>query len=273
MSGMLLTESPSNRIVLKTREVSGFVLIETLYRARTKVRNHSHAEANMCIALKGTCTEIYGNKVRQYEPLALDYLPAEATHSLEFPSTELHSFCMEIAPQWLERMREISLFQAESVHCQGGLLANLFIRLYREFHTADGASSIAIEGLALEMLAEVSRRQCAVRERLPAWLRQAVELLHAHFSETLKLASVAQAVGVHPVHLARVFRKHYRCTVGEYIRQLRIENACHALSKTDMTLSAIASATGFADQSHFGRTFKRFTGMSPAEYRALTSSR
>ena len=62
---------------------------------------------------------------------------------------------------------------------------------------------------------------------------------------------------VHPVHLAQTFRKFYRCTIGDYVRSLRIEFACRQLAATKMPLSEIALLAGFADQSHFTRTFRK----------------
>jgi AraC-like DNA-binding protein len=52
----------------------------------------------------------------------------------------------------------------------------------------------------------------------------------------LSLSFIAQSVGVHPVHLAHSFRRYYRCSVGEYVRRLRIGFACRQLSKTDTPL-------------------------------------
>jgi AraC family transcriptional regulator len=74
-------------------------------------------------------------------------------------------------------------------------------------------------------------------------------------------------VGVHPVYLASEFRKHFGCTIGEYVRKLRVEFACRRISESDSPLSDIAIAAGFSHQSHFSRTFKAVTGMTPAGYR------
>jgi len=148
------------------------------------------------------------------------------------------------------------------------------MKLYKEFREMDEASPLAIEGLALEMLAEVSRRKVKVADRRPPrWLSQALDLLHEQFSERLTIAYLATSVGVQPVHLAREFRKFYRRTIGEHIRQLRIEHACGELCVSDASLAAIASAAGFSDQSHFSRTFKRLMLMTPAQYRAAFSRR
>ena len=128
---------------------------------------------------------------------------------------------------------------------------------------------LAIEGLVLEMLAAVSRKQIDVPEpKPPRWLRQVKEMLHAHFLDDLSLSAISQRAGVHPVHLCREFRRHYSCTVGQYIRRLRTEYACQMMLNPDISLGEIASAAGFADQSHFARLFKRLVGMPPAAFRS-----
>src|SRR5574341_1998626 len=101
----------------------------------------------------------------------------------------------------------------------------------------------------------------------PRWLQQARELLHGRFMEHLTLAEVAHNVGVHPVHLAQAFHKSYQCTVGDYVRQLRVEYACRELASSETPIVEIALAAGFCDQSHFTRTFKRCIGVAPSQYR------
>lgn len=131
----------------------------------------------------------------------------------------------------------------------------------------DETSPLAIEGLVLEMMVEASRSHEGARGRIPPrWLEQAKDVLHAQFSTSLTLTDIAEAVGVHPSHLAREFRKHYRHTVGEYVRQLRVEYARLQISAGGGTLAEIAAAAGFADQSHFTRTFRQHTGLTPLEY-------
>jgi AraC family transcriptional regulator len=98
-------------------------------------------------------------------------------------------------------------------------------------------------------------------------------MLEAHFLDDLSLSTIAQAVGVHSVHLSREFRRHYHSSVGEYIRKLRIEYACKQMLNPDLSLAEIASAAGFADQSHFSRTFKRLVGIPPAVFRSNLSAR
>src|SRR5262249_13236888 len=140
--------------------------------------------------------------------------------------------------------------------------------LYKEFGQLDGAAPLIIEGLIMEMLGEITRRSAGKdRHNAPRWLQQAKDLLHARFTENLTLADIAQTVGVHPVHLAQTFHKTYQYAGGDYVRNLRIEYACHELTTSAKPIVDIALAAGFCDQSHFTRTFKRAIGAAPSQYR------
>lgn len=119
----------------------------------------------------------------------------------------------------------------------------------------------------MEILVEFCRQR-SPRFRL-TWLQKAKELLHDRFSQTVTLGQIAEAVGVHPVHLSRTFRERYYCSFGDYQRGLRIEHSCKLLKATKRSLVDIALSSGFSDQAHFSRVFKRFTGMTPAEFRQL----
>jgi AraC family transcriptional regulator len=97
--------------------------------------------------------------------------------------------------------------------------------------------------------------------------------LRARFRENLSLDEVARTAGVHPAHLARSFRCHFRCSAGEYVRRLRVEHACRELCRRDTPLAAVALEAGFGDQSHLTVVFKRHTGLTPAAYRKLYRKR
>jgi AraC family transcriptional regulator len=265
-----LTEKVLIRKVLTRKEISGIVLEEVFDSARSKVPQHSHDAAYFCIALSGNCMERFGTNTRECKPLSWGFFPAGETHCFEIDSTASRSFGIDIGPRWLDRARACSIVLNHSVRSHGGIMAQMLMRLYSEFHHMDEASPLAIEGQVLELLAAMSRRQVKIKGRRipPRWLSQAEEFLRAHFTEHLNLVMVSEAVGVHAVHLAREFRKHYACTAGDYIRRLRVEYACREIGKSSSSLAEIASAAGFSDQSHFSKVFRRLTGMTPAEYRA-----
>lgn len=253
---------------LETRELS---LQIASYAPFQKVPNHAHETAFFCMALEGFCTEFYLGKTRTYEPWFMSFLPAGQTHSLKFYETGIRSFSIEIKSPLLERMRECSLDAGESVHCQSGQLTQLYKKIYNEFCQMDDVAPLAIEGLVLEMLVETSRRRNKESQQFPRWLKTASEFIHERFSASLTLNDIAEVAGVHHVYLSRAFRKHYRCTIGDYVRRLRVEYAACQILTTKSTLLEIALTAGFSDQSHFSRIFKRQMGVTPTEYRRICS--
>ena len=266
---LTVQERPFRGHLIKTREIAGIRLVDGVFSAKTKVPKHSHQYAVFCVALTGMCSEVFAGKVRQYEASTIEFLPPGQCHSLAFPFADTRAFSIEIATSWIERAREFSLRLDNSVHAHGGLLSGLMMKIYDEFRHLDSASPMAIQGLAMEMFAAVSRNQSNLATRQPQrWLTRAVEFLRESFTEHLTITQVASVAGVHPVYLAREFRRFHGCTIGEYIRRLRVERACRQLSSADESLATIAASAGFSDQSHFSRTFKRLMGMTPAQYRA-----
>ena len=102
----------------------------------------------------------------------------------------------------------------------------------------------------------------------PEWLSVVRELLHQHLDRPLRVADLARRVGVHRVHLGRVFQAQYGVPLREYHRRLRIEWAARQLVENDVSVGDLAQRAGFSDQAHFTRFFKRQLGMTPTAYRA-----
>ncbi len=255
-------------IMRRRREVAGFVLVEKSHLPGERLVPHSHECAYISFVLQGRYTEQCGKTVRECYPGSLAFHPADETHSDHFHRSGGRLFALQLTASSTQRLREADV----AVHCVGQVTTRLPIqllsRLYNEFRASDAASAISIEGLTLELLAALARESAdppppAKRQ----WLDEAGEFVRNRFAEPLSLATVAKQVGVHPVHLAREFRKKYRCTVGDYLRRLRIDLARRRLAETDEPITTIALDAGFADHSHLSRTFRNYTGLSPTEFR------
>lgn len=259
--------------VVKSTSLSTLTLTETIYPAELILPGHAHPDDYFCFVLQGDFTEFYEGKSRVCSLSTLIFHPAGETHADNFHTP---ARCFNIQPDvfWLGRIRQNSPVLNSPATFRDGFLAQLALRLYKEFCRLDELSALVIEGLALEILGETARRSTSSsRKQPPRWLVQARELLREHFYENYSLAEIAETVGVHETHLAREFRRYYGNTLGEYVRERRIEFACHRLSDSDASLVEIALTAGFFDQSHFARTFKLQTGLTPNQYRMNFRSR
>jgi AraC family transcriptional regulator len=268
------TRLPGGRFygeLIRHRAVAGLHLSETRYAAFARLPAHCHEHAYFCLIRQGTYREEYGGRERLCGPLTLAFHPREETHTEHFGSSEVRSFNIEIAPTWL-RHTESALPLDQPLDCQGGPAVSLALRLLHEFDSPDSASPLIIEGLTLELLGQCARALCAARENgAPRWLRRVRDLLSERCSDPPTLSELGAEAGVHPGYLASAFRRHYGSTVGDYVRQQRVAVACRQLTEGDTPLADIALLAGFADQSHFTRTFKRLLGVTPAAYRRLAA--
>ncbi|MEW6208904.1 MAG: AraC family ligand binding domain-containing protein, partial [Acidobacteriota bacterium] len=204
---MRLKSSPAtfSGKMLQHSETASLALTETLYPSDLRMNPHAHEPAYFSLVLEGGYSEHIGSKTRECKPSFLLFHPPGESHAVAFHNSAVRIFRMEVKPRWLDRAREYGLIIDSPVEFKGGWSCWLAIRLYNEFREMDEASPLAIEGIALELLATAARSQTSRERLLPRWLDQAREFLHAQFSETFTLESIAEAVGVHPVYLAREF--------------------------------------------------------------------
>lgn len=141
------------------------------------------------------------------------------------------------------------------------------LNLLRELQSREPAWERIVEGLVLQGLGQLARRRAVAGDR-PPWLDDVV-----HLARTFRpLGEIATAIGKHPSHIAREFRKHEGVTVGEFSRRCRLELAARSLSADDASISDVAIAAGFCDQSHFTNSFHRLFGVTPAQFRRSARS-
>ena len=258
---------------LASYDTDNLRLSETVYLLHCKLRRHSHENPYFKFILHGTYSENFGGKTRESRKSMLTFHPAGEAHSQCFDRTDVKLFRIELNPPMLARYTAVfESIKFEPAVFEGGTVCRLAANLYYEFRRLDEVSPLVIEGLVLEILGEAVRSQTQSSRKeiiFPSrWLKQAREFLNAQFTENLTLSQIAAAVGVHPVHLAREFRRAYGCTIGDYVRRLRVEFACREMIKPDASLAEISVVCGFHDQSHFTKIFKRVMNTTPASYRA-----
>ena len=256
--------------VINRQSCCGLILSELKHATGKKLAEHSHQLANFCLLIDGGYAEHYGSQFVEYRPMTVMFHPPELSHRDEIGKQGGHFFNIELEAQWMSRLGDYSFVPNQPVGSAGGDLSWLALRLFREFKTTHAYSALAIEGLVMTMLAELTRTRVKDEKQAPRWLAQVVNLLHDEFHENRTVSSMAAEVGVHPFHLSKVFKRFHQQTISDYVQGLRVRFACQELSKPEMELAEVALAAGFADQSHFTRVFKQMTGMTPGAFRAAT---
>ncbi|PWK77066.1 AraC family transcriptional regulator [Mucilaginibacter oryzae] len=103
----------------------------------------------------------------------------------------------------------------------------------------------------------------------PLWAKRLEEILQDEWNRNFTLRELSAALQVHPVTISKNFATYFGMSFGEYLRKVRIERSLALLKDTDMPLVAVAFQCGFADQSHFIRNFKQFTGFLPSHFRKI----
>ena len=255
---------------LERVEAGMFTVTRSAYTPGQFLRAHTHDLACATIVLRGGVTERVDG--RRFECTRDRFLvrPASVVHENRYGATGAECVLVAVRPEWLARdhvMRDV--FRAPAI---APAPAPLMIarRIRRERRMGDRAATLAIEGLALELIA-VAARQLDARDRRvpPPWLRAVRARLHDDFASDVRLDAIAREASVHPVHLARAFRQCYGCSPGEYVRQRRIDHACTELADSARSIAEIAMNAGFASPSHFATAFRRATGVTPTEYRLI----
>lgn len=247
----------------------GIILAELKHDRAGRLPTHSHELAFFNLLLDGGYSETFGRRTAALKPLTIIFHPSGITHHDEIGQAGIRIFSVELQDEWLDRLRECGVAPQSSIGLPGSELSRLAVRLYREYLNRDCCSGLTIEGLVLEMLALVARPERLPERWPPAWLAKVEELLRTGFNQNLTIMEVAAQVAVHPAHLSRVFRQFHHQAIGDYLHQLRIQFACQQLTDPAVALAAIAMESGFADQSHFTRVFRRCTGMTPGAFRAV----
>ena len=258
---------------LRKLHVSGGVLTETMHEGGMELPRHEHASANVNFVLRGT----FGERIQGREFIctagSLLVKPSGVAHSNRYGPTRAHCVVVELKEESGSGGTLDDIWYSEDP-----AVAGIGWRLYREMLEPDAATPLEVQELLAELRARVGRG--AARERAlanawatrPGWLGRIRERLDCA-GDAPDVGELARDVAVHPRHLMRAFRRYLGCSVGEYLRRSRIRRAQRLLTETSLALAAVAADTGFYDQSHFARLFRRDTGLAPGEYRRLAGRR
>jgi AraC-like DNA-binding protein/quercetin dioxygenase-like cupin family protein len=262
----MLLQPESYGSELRSFELAGIRVAEVAVAPRRTLPVHAHVSAEVVFVLNGSYDEHWAARRISLRPGSAIFRPLQERHANDFGESEVRALVVSYRP---ERLGVLASCR-EAVELPA-LVADMPHQLELELGRDDRAAASAIEGWSLLLVARVAR--LVDRDPWPAWLGKALGFIARHHSETITLASVAQAVGLHRASVARAFHRHLQRSVGEVIRETRLRRALAAIRSSPRPLSEIACDCGFFDQAHMGRWVKRLTGLTPGEIRAALPRR
>jgi AraC family transcriptional regulator len=259
-------QTPLSGHVAGVQSYGKFQVLRRILPHDKRLSKHRHPFAILTVVTLGAFEERMLYRTDECKVQDLRYQPAYEPHANRFWKTaECVQF--ELSDGWLKQIEEATgpLLLAGSL--KNEKFAALAMRLASEARCLRPTSDLVFEPLILEILSNASRKCSSNSGGRPAWLELVREMIIESSGPRVTLAQLAESAGVHPVHLCRAFHRHFHCTIGEMIRKIQLERACHALGG-GVPLAQVALSCGFSDQSHFCRVFRRELGVTPARYRA-----
>lgn len=253
----------------------------------TLARSHWHDEVEFIIVLSGSVRyNINGETVRIGEGEGL-FVNARQFHCIvSDDGNAAHFYCIILHPIMLCSSRFIErefvnpvisdskipyVILKSSVPWQARILEGAS-QIYRCREEKAGELKIQmyfcdIWSQLYSNLGVCSPSGCAMQSHQLTALKEMIAFIHEHYSEPLKLSDICTAAGVGKTAGTAIFKKCIDRTPISFLTEYRLEKASEMLQKTDMTISEICYAAGFAGASYFTETFKKHFGTTPKEYR------
>jgi AraC-like DNA-binding protein len=226
---------------------------------------HFHSVVSIGVVEQGPMTCHWEGKDYEAGPDTVILFNAGDVHAPGGQSNRPWSFRMlylgaHLATELLEHDRPFTKPFVAERH-----LAKAVLKTHRGFQddvAMEAESSLVSLIAALQPYTGLKKPEAVVGS---SQVRRAQEYIRQRCAQNISLQELATEIGISPFHLVRSFRKHCGVPPHVYLTQMRIEQA-QALLRSGVTIAEVAIQTGFVDQSHLTRHFKRFVGVTPGQY-------
>lgn len=179
---------------------------------------------------------------------------AEAERKVTAYCTRRRLHCEE----YLERLKAVPRITEEEWEC-GRKHFRRMVRLAAAF--VENAA-LPLDGYTVHGI----RREVTKARKITSLTRAALAYVRKNYALSCKLKAAALALGCHPVHLSRVFKRDFGISFNEYLHRVRISHARVLLRTRSLNATQVSYEVGFSDPSHFNKTFQRLIGKTPAEF-------
>ena len=251
--------------IVNKMEVDGSIVSATHYSTDESSRDwHYHENLHISFVFQGGESETR-RSTTQNGAGGVFFYPAGEKHRWISQNPVSKSANIEIGPAFYKKFGSTESQIARAIH-ENLDLKFLMLQMQQELFINDNNSFAAIQSLLLEL---VNYSKTLYNGKAPRWVGVLNDLLNDRWQEKATLQELSLAIGVHPVTISKYFRKYFYCTLGEYLRKLKIDKSIPLIKNSRKSLTEIAFHCGFADQSHFTRTFKHLTGLRPKAFRNM----
>ncbi len=261
-----------SKTITPAAHAHGIRLRSVHYEAGAVQRPHEHRSGAVTLVYRGSLIEQVGQHEERAEPLSVVVKPPGVRHANRFGPEGASTLQILFEPETLGAWEgEWRMGTWRWLH-HGPAARHALAILAALGDPPPGDDEI--EALVYDLCASLTPVEGAAAGTRrsgapPRWLARAKARLAEKPSEPLRVGDLARDAGVHPVSLARAFRRHYGASVSGAMRRHRLALAAARLSGSGLPLCDVALGTGFADQAHLCRAFKRETGLTPLRYRRL----
>lgn len=244
----------------------GITVVETEYQKKVYEGWHSHNNAHITLFLRGGTKETRKNFSEVLGPGSLLFYHSDELHLNQntlFPSKNIN---IEVEENILQKL-QITEQTIENSVKNTTLTKFLILKIFKESLVADTFSADTITMLFTQLFNGYNHSEKF--EKSPNWVKNLNELLNDNWNENPKLQDLAQVLNLNPITISKHFPKYFGCTLGEYMRRIKINRSLSLIESNKSNLTEIGFQCGFADQSHFIRTFKNQTGFLPKQFQKL----
>ena len=244
---------------------------EVAYKPGLLQPRHAHEETTITLVVAGSLRETVGRTQEIARALSIVVKPGDTEHADQFGESGARTVQIGLTGRAAAALREWEPSARTWRWTHAGPAVPAFLHLLAILRAHPHDDALLDRGVThvLSSLREVPDDS---RREPPQWLRRVREEID-DVGSGMRVRDLATRAGVHPVYLARQFRRFYGSSVVSYLQRRRVMRAADLIASSLLPLSAVAFQTGFADQSHLNRSFRTGTGFTPGAYAGFIRSR
>ncbi len=224
---------------------------------------HYHENTHLSLVLQGGSKESRKREDIQLTPGKIIFYNEGELHSNRYTSFPSKHLIVELKKGFHETNSLNTKYFSKSSTANIDVYLNL-LNIYNELCLDDIYSSETIN-FSFNQLLQSDKKSSYV----PIWMNHLREIIEDRWDEFIPLKDLAAIFNVHPVTISKYFKKYYKCTLGDYMRKIKVEKAVFFLLNTNMSISEISDVCGFTDQSHMIKVFKLYIGFLPNHFRSI----